>query len=394
MIPGFFPITKGGAEIFALNLCKNLVVKGHYVQILTRNLNLPREENMKGIQIRRFSNILPNKIKYFGFGRFLRSKYIRILVAMFDLFGIIPSLWKLHRKNKYQVLHASFILPFGLVGILLKKILKLPLIITVHGPADFYEVPRIFYPLLRFVLKSADRVVAVSAKLMKDLMKRLGRLPLKLIMNGIPLNSYISTKRQDIIKKYKIFSRDFVIIAAGRLVRRKNFDLLIRAVPGLLDKIFNCKIILLGSGVERNNLKKLIQELNLSSIVILPGWISEEEKVNLFKRADIFIQLSQIEGLSLALLESKAAGIPAIIIGTGNFDPVSNEKTGLLIFPPVIPEKVTRAIEFLYHNTELRLQISKNVQDEARKYYSLDKMVEQYLNLYYEVALTKVSSSV
>ena len=389
MIPGFFPIAKGGAEMFALNLCKNLQLQGHYLQILTRNLDLPREGSWEGIQIRRFTNILPYKIKFYGFGRFFKSKYIRILVAFFDLLGVIPALWKLHRKNRFQMIHASFILPFGLAGVLVKNFLKLPLVVTVHGPADFYEVPRIFDPILRFVLKHVDAVVAVSRKLQIDLVKRLGNIPLKLITNGVPLFFYKSTEKSDQIEKYRIFSKDFVIMTAGRLVRRKNLDILIRAVPKILEKIPNCKIILLGSGVEKKSLQILIDKLNLSSKVILPGWVSEEEKVMIFRRADIFILLSEFEGLSLALLESKAAGVPAIVVGSGEYDPISDKDTGLIIVPPITSEKIARHIEVLYQNTELRIKIRKNVKEEARKFYSLQKMVEYYVKLYHRVLKTK-----
>ena len=390
LIPGFFPITKGGAEMFALNLCKNLVIKGHRVQLLTRNLNLPREADFEGVVVRRFTNILPFKIKYYGFGRFLRSRYIRMLVAFFDFLGAIPALWKLHRKNRFQIIHVSFILPFGLSGLIAKKILKLPLIVTVHGPADFYEVPRLLNPVLRFVLKRADAVVVVSQKLKSDIIKRLGNLQLKLIHNGIPLLPYKSAENPEQIKKYNIFPEDFVIITAGRLVRRKNLDILIRAVPEILGKITNCKLIILGSGIEKKNLQLLIEELKLSSSIIMPGWISEEEKVQLFKRANIFIQLSQWEGLSLALLESKAAGIPAVIVGSGNrLDPVSEKETGLILKPPIIPEKIVDCIETLYQDGDLRRKIGENVKKEAVKLYSLQKMVANYI-LVYEKVLKKI----
>lgn len=385
MIPGFFPIAKGGAEMFALNLCKNLQLQGHYLQILTRNLDLPREGSWEGIQIRRFTNILPYKIKFYGFGRFFKSKYIRILVAFFDLLGVIPALWKLHRKNRFQMIHASFILPFGLAGVLVKNFLKLPLVVTVHGPADFYEVPRIFDPILRFVLKRADAVVAVSPRLMRDLIIRLGKLPIKLIVNGIPLDLYKHVKKPYNIEKYEIFSQDFVILTAGRLVKRKNLHILIRAVPKILKEISNCKVVILGSGIEKENLQILIEQLNLESNVILPGWVSEEEKIMIFKRSDIFIQLSQVEGLSLALLESKAAGIPAIIIERGNLDPISDEKTGLFIRPPVTPDKIVDSVEVLHQNKDLRLKIGKNVKEEGERLYSLQKMVENYIKLYQRV---------
>ena len=386
MIPGFFPITKGGAEIFALNLCKKLLDKGHKVVLLTRNLKLPQKAQFQGIQIRRFKNILPYKIKYYGFGRFLKSKYLRILVAIFDLFAAIPIIWKLQRQNPFQIIHASFILPFGLAGLVIKKFLNIALIITMHGPADFYEVPSLFNPVLRIVLNHADAVVTVSPKLKKDLINRLGNLPIKVINNGVSLIPFKNTVKQELLNQYKIAPNDFVILTAGRLVQRKNLDKLIRAFPKILEKIPQGKLVILGSGIEKLNLQNLVRKLQLESLVIMPGWVFEEKKIEFFKRADIFIQLSEIEGLSLALLESKAAGIPAIIVGSDiPLASVLNEVTGLLIQPPITIEKIIKNIEYLYSKPDLCRKIGYNVIREVEKKYSLEQMVENYIQLYREI---------
>ena len=380
MIPGFFPIAKGGAEIFALNLCINLIKKGNEVYLITRNLNFPCEETIEGVLVRRFSNILPYKIKYYGFGEFVRSKYIRILVALFDLIGAIPTLLNLHRKKQLEVLHASFILPFGLLGVIIRKLLKIPLVITVHGPADFYEVPHFFDPILRFVLKKADKVIVVSPKLKKDILRRLGKLSLKLICNGVSLDPYMDFGNVIQTSLYGISSKDFIILTAGRLVKRKNLHLLIQAMPKILEKIPTCKIILLGRGIEKGHLKNLIEKLQLTTKIIMPGWIAEERKVELFKRADIFIQLSQVEGLSLAFLESKAAGIPAVVVKTEDRQRKvnSDKNAGGLIDPPITIEKIVDNIIYLYQNFEVRQKMRIDVRSEAEKLYSLEKMVENY----------------
>ncbi len=231
MIPGFFPIAKGGAEIFALNLCKELQIRGIDTVILTRNLNLLSKERYMGIDVRRFRNILPNKFKFYGFGQFIKSKYIRMVVAIFDLFTAIPALYTLFKEKRFQVVHSSFILPFGLVGLFVKKLLKIKIIITVHGPADFYEVPHLLNPILKFILKRVDSVVVVSPKLKKDLRRKLGKLPLKLICNGIQLEAYKSKEITPKLENYGIISSDFLILTAGRLVRGKILNYYFNPYP-------------------------------------------------------------------------------------------------------------------------------------------------------------------
>ncbi len=386
MIPGFFPITKGGAEIFALQLCGNLVREGNQVCIITRNLNQSRMEKLEGIEVRRFKNILPYKVKYYGFGRFLKSRYVRMLVALFDLFSAMPAILKIVKRKQTQLLHASFILPFGLVGIFLKKLVKRPLIVTVHGPADFYEVPRILNPILRFVLHRADAVIAVGPKLKTDLLKRLGNFPIDIICNGVPIDSFQAPKNTKRLTKFGLKPDDFVILTAGRLVRRKNLDRLIQAIPMITEKISSCKFVLLGSGVEERNLKDLAHKLHVKSKIVMPGWVSEELKVQFFRRANIFIQLSQTEGLSLALLESKAAGLPAIIFGSGKGqNPVVHNETGLLINTPFSVDKIVNAIEYLWRKPKILQEMGRKARVEAMKSYSLERMVNEYISIYQDV---------
>ncbi|MHA1357604.1 MAG: glycosyltransferase family 4 protein [Candidatus Helarchaeota archaeon] len=383
MIPGFFPIAKGGAEVFALNLCRYLVKKGNQVYLITRNLNVSQKEWIDGVQINRFKNHLPYKVKYYGFGRFVKSRYVRMVVALFDLFSAIPIVLRLVRTRRVQLIHASFILPFGLVGVLLKKLVKIGVIITVHGPADFYEAPKIITPLLRAVLCRADRIVAVAPRLQRDLIERLGDLPVDVVCNGVAIDSFNTPLDPEILGELGIQQEDFVILTAGRLVKRKNVDLLVRAAPKVLKVIAPCKIVILGSGIEKGNLKRLASQLHVQSKIILPGWVSDKVKVQLFKRADVFIQLSRREGLSLALLESKAAGIPAIIQGARDKQsPVTHEETGLVITAPIAVEDIVKALEEIWQNPEKRHEMGAQAKQEARRLFSLDRMVKDYLRIY------------
>jgi len=163
-------------------------------------------------------------------------------------------------------------------------------------------------------------------------------------------------------------------------------DLIIRALPKILEKVPESKVIILGSGIEAMELTKIVKELQLSASVIMPGWVPEVEKVALFKRANIFMQLSQREGLSLALLESKAAGIPAIVIGTPSpLEPVNHGVTGILLEPPITIDKIIEQTVFLYQNWELCQKLGENAKKEAQLKYSLEKMVDDYIRVYYEV---------
>jgi glycosyltransferase involved in cell wall biosynthesis len=267
----------------------------------------------------------------------------------------------------------------------MKKFFKIPLIVTVHGPADFYEVPKVVYPLLRFILRRSSITVVVSPRLKYDLTKNLGTLQLKVICNGIPFPASAAPQNWVRPEKSRIGPGDFVILMAGRLVRRKRVDLIVRALPKLLEKIPKIKLLILGGGIERAKIVKLIEELQLEHSVDMPGWVSEEEKNTLFSRADVFMQLSEREGLSLALLESKAAGVPAIVVGSqGSWEPINPGTTGLLLEPPATVDKIVDRTVFLYRNPELRKKMGEMAQVEAQREYTLQKMVDDYIRIYNE----------
>ncbi len=153
-----------------------------------------------------------------------------------------------------------------------------------------------------------------------------------------------------------------------------------------MEKIPESKFVVLGSGIERNKLLKLADKLQIKSALIMPGWVSEEDKVEIFKRANVFIQLSSFEGLSLAVLESMAAGIPIIIVGSKNKDmPIKDGETGLLIELPLTIEKIISRIEYLYQNPDLCIKIGNKIKNEAWEKYNLDQMVENYIRIYQEI---------
>jgi glycosyltransferase involved in cell wall biosynthesis len=228
--------------------------------------------------------------------------------------------------------------------------------------------------------------VAVSPRLGYALTKKLGALPLKVICNGIPFPASSSPQDRKNFGNGRIGSGDFVILTAGRLVRRKRVDLLVRALPKLLDEIPEIKLVVLGGGIERAKIAKLIEDLQLEPFVVMPGWVSEEKKNALFARADIFMQLSEREGLSLALLESKAAGVPAIIVGSqDSWWPINPGTTGFLLEPPITVDKIVEQTVFLYQNPELRRKMGETAQVEAQREYTLEKMVDNYVRIYDEV---------
>ncbi|MBD3228874.1 MAG: glycosyltransferase [Candidatus Lokiarchaeota archaeon] len=388
LIPGFFPISKGGAEYFALNLCKGLLRSGITPIIVTRGYGkLPNSDSINRIMVKRFKNVLPNFLKRYAVGLNLKSKFLRMIVAIFDVVGAVILLIKIIRKYDIKVLHSSFIVPTGLIGVILKKLLKIKLIITVHGPADFYTIPRILRKLLVSILNRADSVITVSRHLEMDIRKEIEIRNISTIMNGIERVDFSKYNDLKSIEEFNI-DREInkpILISTGRLVKIKRTELLIKTLPIVRGRYPDLKTIILGEGIEREKLERLVNKFNLQETVIMPGWVSESTKRKFLAISDIFIHLSREEGLSLSLIESQLAGLPAIVPDrdfAGEI--IIDNYNGVRIKEPINPKIIAEKIISLIKN-EKKINKMKNRSKKVFEGFTLDKMVNNYIREYEKI---------
>ncbi len=391
LIPGFMPITRGGAEIFAFNLCKHLPKYCYKPIIITRGYKgLNKSDYYEGIMIKRFWNLLPEKIKRFGLGSLLKSKYLRMMVAFFDIIGELLLMLKLYKRYRIKIVHSSFIVPTGFIGVIFKIITGIPLIITVHGPADFYTTPKFIHPLLSLILKKADRVITVSKRLETDIKRKFQMKNVCTILNGVtPVKRPNNHERwvSKIMLKYQLDKNIHypILIITGRLVKIKRVDLIIRAIPILKKSYPNIKLVILGEGIERSNLEKLGHQLKLDENIIMPGWIPENDKWGLLYGADLYIHLSREEGLSLSLLESQFAGLPVIVPKSNFVKEIINEGyNGLYLNGKLDAENISSKILQLLENPNLMKKFSGNALKNSNK-FTLDAMVKNYVSEYQKI---------
>ena len=153
----------------------------------------------------------------------------------------------------------------------------------------------------RLTLKLSDNVVVISKDVKEKLMK-----------NGISVKATISLGvNLETINGIKVKKRNIDILYAGRLMKEKKIDFLIRAIKEL-DNV-NCLII--GEGPEKKFLQDLVKELDLKNRVKFLDFIEENKLYRYMKSAKIFALPSIREGFSLVTLEASACGCHVINIG-------------------------------------------------------------------------------
>ena len=137
-----------------------------------------------------------------------------------------------------------------------------------------------------------------------------GKEHVRLVYNGVDVK--LNGLDLDFIKRLDLKGKK-VIFSVGRLFdKQKGFSLGIKAMNLLKDKYPNLVYLIGGDGIDRVNYEKLISKFNLGDRVKLLGFITEEQKSSLFKRADIILQPSDREGFSIFTLEAMCSGRPVL----------------------------------------------------------------------------------
>jgi glycosyltransferase involved in cell wall biosynthesis len=158
------------------------------------------------------------------------------------------------------------------------------------------------------------------------------------------------------------------ILYVGRIKRYKSVDVIIKALPEIVMRIPDARLVIVGSGDNLNELKSLAKKLGVSDSVIFTGFVSMEKKVDWMRRSHIIVNPSPKEGWGLTNIEANACGTPAVASDAdGLRDSVSDGETGLL-FPYgnhiILAEQIVRILS----DDELRERLTKNAVSWAQKF--------------------------
>ncbi len=192
------------------------------------------------------------------------------------------------------------------------------------------------------------------------------------VVYPLPLHNERSIKPDSLVNKDKR-----IILASGRMHKYKQFDLLIRAFNAVKERYSQWELVILGEGEERLELKNLVDDLELGSMVKLPGSVGNISEW--YERADLFVLSSSVEGFPNVLLEAMTYGLPCVSFDcdTGPRDMIQDGVNGLLINPSEKVAGLENALLKLISDKDLRINISKNA-ILLREKYSVENIMRKW----------------
>ena len=364
------PPIGGGAGNASQNIAQQLAKMGHQIAVITSRFgDLPHHEQSDNLTIYRIPAFRRRQD---------RSDAFEQIIFIFS-----ASFWtsNLVRHFKPNATLAFFGVPSGAVAWVLKKIYKIPYIISLRGgdvpgfrPYDFGTYHKLISPILRLIWKNAAAIVANSNGLRKLALTFDSRFEIPVIPNGVDLDLYKTNERDWSAPR---------ILSVGRIVHQKGFDLALHALADLKELKWEWRIA--GDGPNMDILRSLANELGIADRVTFLGWQSREQLLEQYRLSNLFLFPSRHEGMPNAVLEAMASGLPVIASRiAGNEELVLHDETGILVESENVGA-LREALAKLLANAALRQKMGMASRLRMEEHYSWESTAKQYALLLEQV---------
>ena len=359
----------GGAEIMVVQYIKSLGTKDYNHFVYCFGVDGPVREKIEALGIP----------VYMGKSRAPINQPIRFV---FSILLLIKDLLAFIKKNRIQIIQSQ-LSRANKLAVVVGKLARLPAFPTIQNTMEFVDrrsrwnlrvhinqaVDWLIFPI-------ADRIVAVSQEVKEIVHQRfrIKRSKIIVLNNGIVFDESRS-ELVNIEKEFLIPKNTLKIISVGRLTYQKAMEVLISATAELLASgMCNIFVMIVGEGEDRKHLEKLILELGLCSCVKLLG--IRHNVIELMKASDIFVMPSRFEGLSVAMTEAMACGLPIIASDAPGLRTFIIHGQNGLLFPVEDHKAMAKCILQLAEDQDMKDRLSLEAKKSFEKEYDLRKNIK------------------
>lgn len=359
------PYYNGGGERRYYEMMKRVVKLGHDVDMITMNYpNCKKHEQIEGINIHHIGPTIKNPP--------IRSK------TDFIKFFYSVCTWLL--KHDYDVIDAQSYSPL-LPATIMSKITKTPLIGTIYDTStanndQWVQFSTIAHKIEKFLVNLPFTILlTISTSTKTSLINDFGVSDnnIKILLIGFDTDFVDSVKCEE--------KDNNTILFVGRLIPHKHADHLLEVINNLKNQIPDIKLVIVGKGIEKDNLIKYIKDNHIEEHVEFLQDLSNEELTYQMKKSNLLVLPSTREGFGMVLAEANSCNIPVIAYKSGGVvEVIDSGKTGYLIEPENV-EELTSKIELVLRDKKLQETLGKQGRKHVEEKFNWDKIVNQYIQL-------------
>ena len=371
-----FPPIGGGGGWVSYFLGKHFAAAGHDVHLITSQFrDCPKDETVEGFHVHRV--------------RALRKSPDVCAVHEMLTYAVSSSLYGLRFAKQFQpdIVQVFFGIPAGGGAYLLQKLHNAPYVVFLGGrdvpsrnpdPPYYRWLYLLLKPVIRAIWGNASAVVACSEGLRELARETDSDVKMDVIPDAVDLETFTPVQREAYPEKVRV-------LTIGRLIPRKGFQFLIRALPQVLEKVsHNFEIEIVGDGPYQEELIKLAKSLGVASHIHFAGSVPYSELPQKYQDADLFILPSLAEGMPLVVLEAMGTGLPIVASRVQGIDELVVDGTNGALFDPGDVDELAHCLVKLINAGEDRVKMGK-ASIERVKPYDWKNIADAYLALYADI---------
>ena len=361
--------TFGGSGTVATELGRNLAKRGHNVHFITTALPYRLTSFVE--------NVYYHEVQVFNYPLFEYTPYSLSLASKMSQVAL---------REELDLIHVHYAIPHATSAYLAQKILekqqKLPFITTLHG-TDIMLVGNdpSYFDITKFSIEESDAVTAVSQYLKNQTIYRFViTKPIEVIPNFVDTNKFVP--RSPDVRKCFAAPDEKVFMHISNFRPVKRIPDIIEVFEGVT-KHMKARLVMIGSGPEKEHARALVEEKGLRDIVHFIG--VQADVSQLIACADIYMLLSSHESFGLTALEAMSCGVPVLgTSGSGMDEFIGDGEAGLLFEVGDIPAMTEGCINILENHNRAR-EMGKKGRNRVLEHYNQEHVIDIYEDLYKRV---------
>lgn len=361
---------------FLLNDIKILKNMGYMVEVATnfKTFNVISSEELDSLK----KYLIENKIKI---------NQINFSRSFFDIKSIIDSyrqLQTLLKETNYTGVHMHTPIASAITRLVIRNKYDIKTIYTAHGFHFFKGAPLrnwlLYYPIEKYLSKYTDILITINREDYQRAKNKFKMKQIKYIPGvGIDVKKISNTQgaRKNLLEKLGIINGK-ILLSVGEISKRKNHCVIINCLPYLPQDVH---YVIIGKGKLKDELQRLARNLDVFERVHFVGYKSNVIKY--MKSSDIFVFPSLQEGLSVALMEAMASGIPCLVSDIrGNNDLIKNGVNGYTF--KLKKNQYTNMVESIHNLLYDKEKVKEfNIENKKRvEYFSIEHISNIMLQIY------------
>ena len=366
------PRIVGGIARVVHDLSKRLIKDGHDVTVVTyKEGNVPYFEDDKGVKVYRVDNFMINPNNFIDW----------IMQLNFNLVAKANEI--MSKEGKFDVIHAhDWLVAYAAKTI--KNSYDIPIVSTIHATesgrnSGIHDEVQRYINDTEWMLTYESTEVIENSNYMKCELQRLFGLPfekINVVPNGINLTNFNGVEKDYDFRRQFAMDNEKIILFTGRLVYEKGIQHLIAAMPKVLSRYSDAKLVIVGRGGMIDELKRQVDYLGLGDKVYFTGYLDSKKIVKMYKCADVAVFPSTYEPFGIVTLEAMLAGIPVVTSDIGGLNEIVEHGVNGMKSYAGNSNSIADSILALLYDKRLAQEVVKNAKAKVKNEYNWPKIAQ------------------